>query len=131
MCGLGVVALEQRLRLIAHQLRKTDKIAWALSIWREIARQMRRQGWHGISNSPIDKAAIERSLIEVDHIQARADGGTHRLDNLRSLCQPCHKRRTAKQNVERRTSKKRKRDREWRRKKDKGGWKKKNAKGSD
>jgi hypothetical protein len=32
---------------------------------------------------------------EVDHILAKRDGGTDDRGNLRSLCKPCHSRRTA------------------------------------
>lgn len=32
---------------------------------------------------------------EVHHIRAVRDGGTNELENLMSLCKPCHSRRTA------------------------------------
>ncbi len=38
-----------------------------------------------------------RSLWDVDHILARKDGGDNTPDNLRTLCVPCHKGRTAAQ----------------------------------
>lgn len=31
---------------------------------------------------------------EVDHVVALTKGGTHDADNLRSLCKPCHTRKT-------------------------------------
>lgn len=34
---------------------------------------------------------------EVDHILGRAEGGTDILDNLRSLCTPCHAAHTREQ----------------------------------
>jgi len=36
-----------------------------------------------------------RSLWELDHIVPLIDGGTHALENLQTLCTPCHKRKTA------------------------------------
>lgn len=33
--------------------------------------------------------------LEVDHIVEVAHGGTDDLSNLRSVCKPCHRRRTA------------------------------------
>jgi len=36
-----------------------------------------------------------RDWWEADHIHARADGGRDHPDNLRTLCLPCHKARTA------------------------------------
>ncbi|MCG3134582.1 MAG: hypothetical protein HMLKMBBP_01896 [Planctomycetes bacterium] len=39
---------------------------------------------------------ITTAATEVDHIVALADGGTHAPSNLRSLCKPCHSRRTAR-----------------------------------
>lgn len=35
---------------------------------------------------------------EVDHIVRKADGGTDDLDNLQSLCRPCHEAKTAVEN---------------------------------
>jgi len=40
--------------------------------------------------------------VDVDHIQAVADGGTDERGNLRSLCRACHKKHTASQNRARR-----------------------------
>lgn len=42
-----------------------------------------------------------RSLWDADHIHARADGGRDHPDNLRTLCVPCHKVRTARQAADR------------------------------
>lgn len=42
-----------------------------------------------------------RDHWEADHIHARADGGTDHPDNLRTLCVPCHKARTKRQQHER------------------------------
>jgi 5-methylcytosine-specific restriction enzyme A len=39
---------------------------------------------------------------DVDHIQAAEDGGTDARENLRGLCNPCHKKHTAEQNRARR-----------------------------
>ena len=39
----------------------------------------------------------EAGAREVDHIEARSDNGSDRLDNLRLLCRSCHARRTAYQ----------------------------------
>lgn len=39
---------------------------------------------------------------DVDHIIAVADGGTDARENLRGLCNPCHKKHTADQNRQRR-----------------------------
>lgn len=42
-----------------------------------------------------------RSLWELDHIVPLVDGGTHDLDNLQTLCTPCHKKKTAAEARER------------------------------
>ena len=38
------------------------------------------------------------AATEVDHIQNKARGGTDEITNLRSLCTPCHKDKTARDN---------------------------------
>jgi len=42
-----------------------------------------------------------RSLWEVDHIVPLVDGGSHDLDNLQTLCSPCHRAKTAAEATER------------------------------
>jgi 5-methylcytosine-specific restriction protein A len=39
---------------------------------------------------------------DVDHIKAAEDGGTEARENLRALCNPCHRKWTSEQNRERR-----------------------------
>jgi 5-methylcytosine-specific restriction endonuclease McrA len=39
----------------------------------------------------------ELPALEVDHVVAVKDGGSHHPDNLRTLCRDCHKARTAEQ----------------------------------
>lgn len=41
-----------------------------------------------------------RQPWEADHMHARSEGGTDHPSNLRTLCIPCHKRRTAAQQAE-------------------------------
>lgn len=38
-----------------------------------------------------------KRATEVDHIKPKSEGGTDERSNLRSLCKPCHSRRTAKE----------------------------------
>jgi 5-methylcytosine-specific restriction endonuclease McrA len=44
-----------------------------------------------------------KSLWELDHVVPLIDGGTHDLENLQTLCTPCHKRKTAEEARERAT----------------------------
>ena len=44
----------------------------------------------------------QRSLWELDHIVPLVDGGSHDLDNLQTLCTPCHKAKTVSEASERR-----------------------------
>lgn len=46
--------------------------------------------WPWRTDKPLPK-------LEVDHIVAVKDGGSHHPDNLRTLCRECHKKRTAEQ----------------------------------
>lgn len=42
---------------------------------------------------------------QVDHIKRYTQGGTHQLENLRTLCHPCHAHRTAQDSHENRARK--------------------------
>lgn len=48
-----------------------------------------------LRNHP-DCVACGASATDVDHILPLRSGGSHDLDNLRSLCHRCHSRRTAR-----------------------------------
>jgi 5-methylcytosine-specific restriction endonuclease McrA len=50
---------------------------------------MRRDG----NRCQIGGPSCLRWASEVDHVVPRIAGGTDSLDNLRSVCKPCHKRR--------------------------------------
>ena len=43
----------------------------------------------------------ERHAWELDHIVPLADGGTHELVNMQTLCRPCHRTKTAREAAER------------------------------
>ena len=38
--------------------------------------------------------------FQIDHIVRRADGGTNDRENLQALCQPCHAKKTQREQVE-------------------------------
>lgn len=63
------------------------KHLWRAMRGHEMSVDPRVAGWPGLG----------RDWWEADHIVARKDGGRDRLENLRTLCVPCHKARTAKQ----------------------------------
>lgn len=41
------------------------------------------------------KSNTPRTLWEADHVEPIADGGSYALDNVQTLCQPCHIEKTA------------------------------------
>ncbi len=45
--------------------------------------------------------APRRSLWELDHVVPLIDGGTHALSNLQTLCVPCHRAKSAREQRER------------------------------
>lgn len=51
-----------------------------------------------LSANPLCEECLQSGLTvpaaEVDHITPLAAGGTHAMSNLRSLCKPCHSRKT-------------------------------------
>lgn len=62
--------------------------------WRDLrARVLREQPTCAMCSAP---------ATDADHIIAVADGGTDARENLRGLCNSCHKKHTAKQNRDRR-----------------------------
>ncbi len=105
LCGRDPEAMWNRLRDRSHHIRYghiglEDESPRLLEIRRtllEAVRVVERQLWAIFSpsgNGPF-------GMVQVDHIIARVDGGTNALENLRILCWPCHRERTAQQAAER------------------------------
>ena len=57
--------------------------------------RLRKQTLQRDGNRCVQCGSAER--LEVDHILNVARGGTHRLDNLQTLCHHCHKAKTARE----------------------------------
>jgi 5-methylcytosine-specific restriction enzyme A len=63
--------------------------------WASIARKvLQRDGFICQLAFP---GICKRRASQADHITAVAEGGTNELDNLRAVCPPCHRRRSAQQ----------------------------------
>ncbi len=77
-------------------------ISQAVAWWRRIAEHCDRGAY---SRKEVFAAAtavgwprqLYRDWWEADHVKARKEGGRDHLDNLRTLCVPCHKHRTKMQ----------------------------------
>jgi 5-methylcytosine-specific restriction protein A len=54
---------------------------------RQRARALRRDGWRCVLCQARGYVAL---ATQVDHIRPLAEGGTHALENLRSVCTTCH-----------------------------------------
>ncbi|HIG00963.1 MAG TPA: HNH endonuclease [Myxococcales bacterium] len=66
-----------------------------------LARQLRGRGR---ARTLREKGFVpRRSLWELDHIIPLIDGGSHELENLQTLCKPCHKKKTAQEASQRAT----------------------------
>lgn len=66
-----------------------------------------REKFEMLRDTPLEWVAHRYGVLyEVDHILPKHLGGTHDLDNLRTLCVPCHKRVTAEQAAARAKQKK-------------------------
>lgn len=107
-CGRAAVALQEAAEGIRHRLLEWDRwtkdsSGWRTNVWNAIAAQVSDAGFPAPAG--LFGSYRARSFVEVDHIHARADGGDHRQENLRTLCVPCHKRRTKEQRAERAAAK--------------------------
>lgn len=62
--------------------------------WPQIRAQVLRRDWY---RCQIQGPGCDGHGVEADHIVAVSEGGSNDLDNLRSACVPCHRRRTGQQ----------------------------------
>nr|WP_238270386.1 HNH endonuclease [Paraburkholderia terrae] len=53
---------------------------------------------HGLCQPCLQKGRVTEAS-QVDHIKAKADGGTDDDGNLQSICEPCHKTKTARERL--------------------------------
>lgn len=67
------------------------------AFWRRLRAQVldRDQGLC----QPCLKAGRVTAAREVDHIKAKARGGTDELANLQAICLPCHRAKTARESI--------------------------------
>lgn len=77
-CGLDCHAIETRLRAMQPASRQEAK--------RVLGENGFNLGYYSVG-----------TLWEADHFQARDEGGSWELSNVQTLCQPCHKEKTAEQ----------------------------------
>lgn len=65
--------------------------------YRQVAAELSQRGFHGFAAElpstwrPRRAWKEPRDLWEADHVIPLSRGGDHEPDNLRTLCQPCHK----------------------------------------
>lgn len=65
------------------------------SQWEKIReRALKRDGY--LCQVCLDKGIFTQAQA-VDHIKAKTDGGTDDLDNLQSICNPCHEAKTVEE----------------------------------
>lgn len=63
--------------------------------WRKLReRILKRDNYLCVKCAAIGRVAV---ATDVDHIKAKAHGGTDEPSNLQSLCAPCHREKTAKE----------------------------------
>lgn len=72
---------------------KMKRIAWIVFK----AEKLRVSRWRPNCYSDLGYRQLSGDWWQADHIIARKNGGKDFLDNLRTLCIPCHKARTAEQ----------------------------------
>ncbi len=85
-------------------------IAWVSSIGKTPTERGYGSKWVRLRNAAMkrDKYICQLCLLqgictparEVDHILNKARGGSDTMDNLQSVCKPCHKAKTQKERLE-------------------------------
>lgn len=74
-CGMDTIALEQRLARMDHTQRRQAHVV--------LMKNGFNVGW--------------TALWDADHIEPLDEGGSWELENVQTLCHPCHKEKTAEQ----------------------------------
>lgn len=93
LCGMEC----QRIAYLLYRLRWSIRTPWRRSRQRQRVVERRRQ-WADRLRALLVESGFDvlRSLWEADHIVPVVMGGGPEPDNLRTLCQVCHKAETAK-----------------------------------
>jgi 5-methylcytosine-specific restriction endonuclease McrA len=87
-CGADTAALEVQMRREARAMAHNGPYFSGYDLAFTVTGiQLRREGY-----------LIRQSLWECDHVVPSTDGGVDALDNLQTLCQPCHRNKTAREN---------------------------------
>lgn len=81
-CGLDTRAVERRLREEAT----THLRGWYYAAHTQLGKMLMKQGFD-----------VRRSLWDADHVVPLTDGGQFSRPWVWTLCQPCHKRKTARE----------------------------------
>jgi 5-methylcytosine-specific restriction endonuclease McrA len=84
-CGCDTARLERILRHAQYDANKN----WSRDITRTVSEIIKQMGFNA-----------SRSYWEADHIQEVIRGGQNRLENLQTLCVPCHKAKTRRMHGE-------------------------------
>ena len=86
-CGVDTEELAADMRRQAQEMCSGKHFASYDRAFTEAGIQLRSEGY-----------LIRQSLWEADHVVPRTDDGEDELDNMQTLCQPCHRLKTAREN---------------------------------
>jgi 5-methylcytosine-specific restriction endonuclease McrA len=84
-CGVDTLALHAALKYVFGKCEKADRWEWWPLEFRDFAEAV----------GPIAKR-FPRRLYDIDHIEPLGEYGSDDMDNLQTLCVPCHQKKHSK-----------------------------------